>query len=329
MTSKYNKNVFEKENITREKMINLYHIKDMSTKDIGEKYGVTRGTVGRWLKDLNIPTKKMIKCELSKLSKEQMYKWYIEERLSFRQIMKKLRTKSNRKIKRLLDEYNIPARHGSEAIKTQWEDNDKRKNKIGKIFGEYNKGKPPPTKLSKKEIIKRTQNNNFIYIEHYLKNQRTFVKYKCTKCGYIGKKYLSNLGRNGCPGCNSYKGENRIKHFLDSNSINYKIQYTFKDCKHKGPLKFDFAIFNGNIVDYLVEYDGRFHFEVVSELRSEQDFVMQRKRDIIKNNYCEENNINLIRIPYWKYDEIENILEKEIDLIKCKNKQLSLFDQTG
>ena len=32
------------------------------------------------------------------------------------------------------------------------------------------------------------------------------------------------------------------------------------------------------------------------------------RRDNIKNNYCRENNIKLLRIPYWDYDNIENIL---------------------
>ena len=38
--------------------------------------------------------------------------------------------------------------------------------------------------------------------------------------------------------------------------------------------------------------------------------VAQQKRDQIKNAYCEENNIMLIRIPYTEYQNIENILNK-------------------
>ena len=34
----------------------------------------------------------------------------------------------------------------------------------------------------------------------------------------------------------------------------------------------------------------------------------------IKNDYCSINNINLIRIPYWEFENIENIINQEIKL---------------
>ena len=42
------------------------------------------------------------------------------------------------------------------------------------------------------------------------------------------------------------------------------------------------------------------------------EFVNQKMRDTIKAIYCKENNIKLIRIPYWEYDNIEKIICKEI-----------------
>ena len=39
-------------------------------------------------------------------------------------------------------------------------------------------------------------------------------------------------------------------------------------------------------------------------------------RDTIKNDYCKKNNINLIRIPYWEFDNIEKILNRELNLYK-------------
>lgn len=63
----------------------------------------------------------------TKPSKEQMHQWYIVEMKTYRQIMKLIGTKNNREIPKLLKEYNIPIRHGSEAVKTQWINNDERK----------------------------------------------------------------------------------------------------------------------------------------------------------------------------------------------------------
>ena len=36
------------------------------------------------------------------------------------------------------------------------------------------------------------------------------------------------------------------------------------------------------------------------------------KNDEIKNKYCKDNNITLIRIPYWDFDNIENILKEHL-----------------
>ena len=37
-------------------------------------------------------------------------------------------------------------------------------------------------------------------------------------------------------------------------------------------------------------------------------------KDKIKDEYAKEHDWKLIRIPYWEYDNIENILIKELNL---------------
>lgn len=41
-------------------------------------------------------------------------------------------------------------------------------------------------------------------------------------------------------------------------------------------------------------------------------FEAQKLNDLIKKDYCVENNINLIRIPYTQLDSVEEILKDEI-----------------
>lgn len=36
--------------------------------------------------------------------------------------------------------------------------------------------------------------------------------------------------------------------------------------------------------------------------------------DAIKTNYCKQNGIKLIRIPYWNLNNIESILDKELEV---------------
>lgn len=43
-------------------------------------------------------------------------------------------------------------------------------------------------------------------------------------------------------------------------------------------------------------------------------FISRKIRDTIKNIYCRNNNIDLLRIPYWEFDNIENILINKLNL---------------
>ena len=59
--------------------------------------------------------------------KSWIYQKYVIELCTVRGLMKLLNTKSNRTVMKVLKYYNIPIRHGSEAIKVQWINNDERK----------------------------------------------------------------------------------------------------------------------------------------------------------------------------------------------------------
>lgn len=101
-----------------------------------------------------------------------------------------------------------------------------------------------------------------------------------------------------------------IAKYLDNKNIKYERQYKFDDCRSKDKLPFDFYIPSKNIV---IEYDGKQHYEIVDYFGGFDDFVGTKIRDTIKTIYCKENNIKLIRIPYWDFDKIEEILEKELE----------------
>lgn len=108
------------------------------------------------------------------------------------------------------------------------------------------------------------------------------------------------------------KGEIIIEDFLKKNELKYDKQYTFEDLKainNKHFLKFDFAILN-ELCDVvcLIEFDGMQHFKPVDFYGGEIAFKNLQLNDSMKNNYCENNNINLIRIPYKEINHIENVL---------------------
>ena len=143
--------------------------------------------------------------------------------------------------------------------------------------------------------------------------------YRC-RCNNCGNENFETNGNNlqtgmttSC-GCINSRGEKLITHILQQNNINFATQYTFDDLlSDKGyPLRFDFAIFKDNKLDFLIEFDGRQHFEGPDAKWSQSDSLETiQYRDNLKNQYCKDHNIKLKRIPYYKMEEItiENLLD--------------------
>lgn len=134
-------------------------------------------------------------------------------------------------------------------------------------------------------------------------------KYYCT----LDEVMNNNKPRIRCKHCTSSisSGEKAVTNWLIKNNINFKFQYRFKDCKYIRPLIFDFYLPDYNIC---IEFDGAYHYKKQPHVTDEQ-FYLQKERDNIKSEYCNNNGIKLIRIPYWelynkKYKDtlIKNIL---------------------
>lgn len=86
-----------------------------------------------------------------------------------------------------------------------------------------------------------------------------------------------------------------------------KEKKRFDGCKNQKKLPFDFYLNDFNII---IEYDGIQHFKPSF---NEKEFKNIKVNDEIKNKFCKDNNIKLIRIPYWEFENIENILESVIN----------------
>lgn len=143
------------------------------------------------------------------------------------------------------------------------------------------------------------------------------VWWKCKVCGYEWEAIIySRSCGNGCSECASSKGEKRVVKFLNENYISYTPQYRFTDCRNKKPLPFDFYL-----LDYktLIEYQGIQHYkEVYKNFWGGKVTLADRQRnDKIKLDYCKNNNIPLLVIPYWDFNNIETILQEY--LFKEKN----------
>lgn len=149
--------------------------------------------------------------------------------------------------------------------------------------------------------------------EHLSNISRAYWLCQC-ECGnqvIVRASSLKNHTINSC-GCIASLGEQKILHILKENHINYEYQKTFLTCYFpdtKRCARFDFYINN----EFLLEFDGKQHYEPIEFFGGNEKFELQKTYDEIKNLWCKNNHIKLKRIPYWKLKTLclEDILGDE------------------
>lgn len=156
----------------------------------------------------------------------------------------------------------------------------------------------------------RIHKNKYEYSLVDYTNAHNKVKIICKNHGLFEQSANSHLNGNGCPMCRISKGEEKIISFLDTNNIIYKKEYKFKDCKYKQVLKFDFYLPEYNMC---IEYDGEQHFKKYHKWENnDSKLTIRQIRDQIKTNYCENNDIRLLRIPYTELKNIDFLLTEKL-----------------
>lgn len=118
----------------------------------------------------------------------------------------------------------------------------------------------------------------------------------------ISSSHLKDGTVQSCGCISTPIGEINIENILKINHIEYKKQVTFKELKNIKPLRYDFGIYQKEKLIRLIEFDGIQHFKEQNFFTHDLESI--QKNDKIKNQYCRENNIPLVRIPYWERDQI-------------------------
>lgn len=167
-------------------------------------------------------------------------------------------------------------------------------------------------KITQEELELRFNIDGYKLLSSYdeYENNETKLKVCCPK-GHFYYVSLSNW-TNGkrCPRCKESKGESYISNYLKDRAIKFETQKRFTDCVYRKELPFDFYIKDLNIA---IEYDGEQHFNKTCFGMSDEEFTELKMRDEIKTQYCKNNNIKLIRIPYFEFDNIDNILNELLE----------------
>ncbi|HIQ94786.1 TPA: hypothetical protein IAB29_06625 [Candidatus Ventrenecus stercoripullorum] len=172
--------------------------------------------------------------------------------------------------------------------------------------------------------IKKTRKNR-------IKHIKIDKKYRCV-CYMCNREHIfsaldfeiknDEFGRNATKGyySNAYCDCHKISSFqwrtikiFEENNIKYKVEVSFPDLMGSTKLlRYDFAIYNSNgSIKYLVECQGKQHYEPVKEFGGSSQFEHQIENDKLKLNYADKRNIPLIKIPYTC-----NTYEKEVEFVK-------------
>ena len=174
-----------------------------------------------------------------------------------------------------------------------------------RIYDNYLTNEPDEIPLGEAENLRGQRFGKLIPLYRVkVESDQTCAFWKCQcDCGNITIARASALKANKVMSCGcSVKshGEIKIKELLLDNNLSFKQEHWFNDCKDTNPLRFDFYV---NDL-YLIEFDGKQHFEPIDYFGGEKKLKSQQKKDNIKNKYCKNHNIPLIRIPYWYENKI-------------------------
>ena len=156
---------------------------------------------------------------------------------------------------------------------------------------------------------KSIHGDKYDYSKVEYQNSKTLVEIICKSHGSFFKKPNNHINgdKEGCPKCSSSYGERIIYSILKENNIKFITQKKFDGCKFKKSLKFDFYLPDYNTC---IEYNGEQHYRSVDFYGGDEGYELSKIRDNIKNNYCLNNNINLLIIKY--NDDIISKLEKKL-----------------
>lgn len=196
------------------------------------------------------------------------------------------------------------------------------KQETTKSCGCYNKElhKKIMSEIGKKPSSKDYSNETNLFYDFVkpldkYKNRSRVWQIRCKSCGALYEEVptmlVSETRRKGNNPCKCWqktsKGVKKIEHLLEEAKYLYEQEYKFSNClSPKGnPMKFDFWVNNS----YLIEYDGEQHFLETEWYGnncsdSQERLVEQKLYDSIKNKWCKENKIPLIRIPYTHYQDL-------------------------
>lgn len=155
-----------------------------------------------------------------------------------------------------------------------------------------------------KEIVEK---NNGILLSSY-ESAYKHVRVKCNKDGYEWDVTPTNLKKGRwCYVCSMPRSERIICDLLVESKFKVTPQYSFKELVglNGQEMRFDFALFDGDELEFLLEIDDNEHrYNYSNKSKRGKERIRAQKRDLQKNDYCLRNGLKLLRIDIDTYSDI-------------------------
>lgn len=149
-------------------------------------------------------------------------------------------------------------------------------------------------------------------------NKRTPVLIHCIEhdCWFECKPgdHIHKHSAGCCPVCTCTSGELAINRWLTDNGFTFNTDWVIPNNDSTLPLQYltiDFQLMHQG-QQYFIEFNGEQHYENIDHFyknKRYRTFEVQQHRDCYLRQYCADNKIHLIEIPFNEYDHIDDILK--------------------
>lgn len=85
---------------------------------------------------------------------------------------------------------------------------------------------------------------------------------------------------------------------LNDLGMHYEREVKLEGCQLQRQLAFDFGVYKDGMLLFLIEFDGEQHYRMTQRFGGEEKLTKLQQRDAVKDSYCMEHGIPLLRISY-------------------------------
>ena len=160
---------------------------------------------------------------------------------------------------------------------------------------------------------RKVHGDKYDYSQVVYVNNKTNVTVICPEHGPFEVMPQDHIQKkNGCPKCQTSKGETSIHVWLDAHGIKHdwhKPIHTPMAIGKRKKFVPDFYVESANLI---IEFNGEQHYKPKELWGGEKQLKNQQRRDAALREFCKQEGFRLLEIPYTDFDRIEEILEQEL-----------------